>query len=408
MNLKSSICLFALILWSGQQVATAAVISYNYDAAGRLIGNTYDGSTRLAYQYDRNGNLLARRAANDVIPALAATYNGLVSPPDPSSLNLGVITLKLLSNGGFSGKYTINGKSTSFRGTFNPDGSANPIDLPGGVTLTLTLDVSNGTETATGLLTIAGVDSPVVLSRSAFNAKTNPLPAGLVGKFTLLLGSAGGDPVLIPQGDGFGVGVITAAGRVRATVRLAENTGFSQSAVLSGNPAATWQFFASLYNRQGFVVGNIGFDGEAGVSDFGGAMSWLKPATTRGAHQSGFATQLTLIGSKYQPPPRGRQFLSLREGVPNAEISMSGGVLPGGNAQQDLTLNASNKWLVTAPVNINGLKIKTVGGSGLTTGSLRDGAATFRFGGVVFQKQNLISGHVLGPTQSGPMEVNSQ
>jgi YD repeat-containing protein len=398
--------LLGLLFWGTHQAAVSAVLSYNYDAAGRLTGSTYDGASRLTYQYDRNGNLVARRAGTDVIPDLAATFTGLVLPPAPSSLNLGLITLKLLPNGGFSGSVVINGKRSSFRGSFFPDGSSDSIPI-GGMTLTLNLDVLADTGMITGTLTIDGEDSPIELGRAAFHARNNPFPAGLIGKFTLLLGSSGGDPVLIPQGDGYGTGSINKAGRVRSALRLAENTGFTHSAVLTAGPAATWPFFASLYKRKGFVTGTLFFDGEAAVSDLSGTLSWLKAPSTRGVHQAEFATALNLIGSKYVAPPRGRQFLQLRESGPNAELRLLGGVLPGGDLNQNLTLNGRNQWQVSEPVNALGLRLKTNKGSGLTTGSLRDGSSTFRFGGVVFQKQNLISGHVLGGTQSGILEIVS-
>lgn len=384
--------------------AGAVVISYSHDAAGRLTAATYGGATRLAYQYDRNGSLLARRAAPDVIPALAATYAGLVGEPLPGSLDTGIISLKLLPAGGFSGSLTLNGKKHTFRGTFNPDGTADPIAI-GGMTLTLALDVSGGTESVTGTLTIGGDDAQIALSRAAFNAKTNPLPAGLAGKFTLLLGPT--ELGVVPQGDGYGAGAITAAGRVRAAVKLAENTGFTQSATLAG-PAALWPFYANLYKKKGYALGFVTFDPEADVSDFSGDIQWVKPATTGTLHPAAFNTVLALIGSKYQPPARGRQPLALREAGPNAQLSLSGSVLPGGDVLQNLTLNARNQWVVTAPVTTVNLKLKTVPGTGVTTGSLRDGAATFKFGGVVFQKQNLVSGHVLGPTQSGPLEIAPQ
>jgi YD repeat-containing protein len=391
-------------------VATAAhgaVISYRYDAAGRLTAATYDGTTHLDYQYDRHGSLLVRRVGTDILPALAAAYTGLVIGPFPGSLNTGPITLKLLPAGGYSGSFILNGKKTSFRGTFAADGTSGPISLPGGITLNLALDVIDGTERITGTLSIGGEDSDVTLARAAFNAKTLPFPAGWIGKFTALLAPTDGDPVLYPQGDGYATGTISAKGSVRTAVRLGENTAFTQSATLAG-PAANWPFFASLYKKAGYVTGTITFDAEADISDFSGMLTWLKPTTSGALHPTGFDTSLQWIGSKYLPPAKAQQVLSLRDASPNARFTLPAGALPGGSVLQNLTLDSQNKFNVSPPLTTTLLKIKTTPATGLTTGSLRDGTATFTFGGVVLQKQNLISGHVLGSTQSGPIEITPE
>ena len=56
--------------------ASAAVLSYQYDATGRLAGVNYGGVSNTTYTYDKNGSLLARINAANPLPPLAARPRG--------------------------------------------------------------------------------------------------------------------------------------------------------------------------------------------------------------------------------------------------------------------------------------------------------------------------------------------
>ena len=63
------------------QTASAAVISYSYDAAGRLTRVNYGGFVNTTYKYDANGNLLSRVNSTAPLPLAAARYLGLIRAP---------------------------------------------------------------------------------------------------------------------------------------------------------------------------------------------------------------------------------------------------------------------------------------------------------------------------------------
>jgi YD repeat-containing protein len=383
--------------------AASATLSYGYDAAGRLTAATYAGAQRVSYQYDRQGSLLARRPTADLLAPLAGTFNGLITSPMAAIDTIGPITLKLQAAGGFSGSLTLGGQKVSFTGVFNADGSTAPIGL-GARTLQLTLDVAGGSQSVTGMLLGGGSLSMVWLGRAAYHPTQYPVPAGLVGKFTALLAPT--DPnTTLPQGDGYATGTITVPGGVRVAGKLPEGTAFTQSSTLSG-PAAAWPFFASLYQKAGHVSGIIRFQSEPGTSDFSGPVTWLKPVTSGPVHSSAFTTALAFLGSHYRVPVRGQRVLEVREAAPNASFRTLGGDLAIGAVVVPVHLDANNRYQIEAnPVT---LKLKTVSGTGLTTGSFKDGTITRTFGGVVLPAQNLASGYFLGPTLSGAFEVTPQ
>lgn len=153
--------------------APALVVSYSYDAAGRLRGVNYGGMSNTAYSYDANGNLLVRANTTNPLPPLAATYAGLVTNAAPVAGNEGFITLKLDAGGKFTGKITIGGVSKGFGGTFAQDGST-PYIMITGTNLTLSLlvlDVSGGTQRITAKLSDGVFTSDVTLERERLTKK---------------------------------------------------------------------------------------------------------------------------------------------------------------------------------------------------------------------------------------------
>jgi YD repeat-containing protein len=262
----------------------AVKVSYNYDAAGRLTAANYNGTSHTAYVYDKNGSLLSRTNTTNVIPSLAGTYNGILSNGTPEITNIGPITLKVVSNGSFTGKLTLGGTSYSFKGTFNADGTL--VDAPivitrklplNNLSLTLALDVTNGTGQITGSVTDTVFTSAIQIDRAGYNTKDKLLPAGLIGKYTALFlpteMTAG-----IPQGDGYATVSVNNSGAIMLAGKLANNVGITQSSSFAGTNL--WPLFVGLHANKGFLSGLVTFDTDPGMSDFDAYMTWVKPVTT--------------------------------------------------------------------------------------------------------------------------------
>lgn len=380
--------------------ASAAVISYRYDAAGRLTGVNYGGTSSTTYAYDKNGSLLSRVNAVAPLPPLAANYAGLITNASPAVGDTGTISLKLLPTGAFTGKLVLGGKTFTFKGTFADDGTTAPIVITrkaplANLTLNLTLDVTGGTNRVTGNIEDGAFTSQVAMDRAAFDAKS-PVPGGVAGAYTVLFNptSAGAG---IPQGHGFGVAKVSASGVVTITASLADGSKLAGSGGV--NSAHIWPLYHSLYKGGGFLAGAVTFASDPGTSDFAGTLDWQKPATTGALHPGAFATQLDFIGSKYVAPPKGQRVLDFAAGADNARL------LTLGTAPLDelVTLDAANKFIV--PSDPSKLKLKLTAPTGIFLGSYVNGGATLKIGGVIFQEQNIGGGMVTGGTFTAPATI---
>ncbi|HRJ09104.1 MAG TPA: hypothetical protein PK490_13735 [Prosthecobacter sp.] len=386
--------------------ARAVKISYAYDAAGRMTAVNYDGASRTAYGYDKNGSLLSR--VSTVTPALtppphlAATFSGLITNASPGAANTGVITLKLLANGAYSGKLTVGAVTVSFAGSFAADGGTAVIPITGKPPLTsldITLDVLGAVPRITGTLSGTGFNSEVAMEAVLYNSKTFPLPAGLVGAYTAVFlpteNTAG-----IPQGDGYATVTVKNTGAVSLAGKLADNSKLTHGSLIHG--VNVWQLYIPMHKNAGFLSGRVLFAPDPGYSDFGGFISWVKPLTA-GLHSGEFVTGVDIVGARYRPPLKDQRALGLMNSAPNAVFAASGGGLVTDPFTRNVTLDTKNKFVI--PVDAGALKLTLMPGTGLFTGSFKDGAATRAVGGVILQTLNSGSGFFPGATESGLVEL---
>lgn len=368
--------------------AHALIISYSYDAAGRLRGVDYGGASNTAYAYDANGNLLARtNTVNPFIPLLGR-YTGLVTGGTPTALNTGLLTLAVASNGAFSGTLRLGGATYKLNGTFDANGAA-MLNLtrkkpPGTLTLDLQLDL-DGPAQITG--TLSGAETATLVAVLTPFGKKSPAPGGLAGAYTALfeptqIGAA------IPKGDGFATVNVSAAGAVKVAGALADGAKISLGTVLAGD--GTFTLFAGLYKNAGFLAGTVTFAADPGVSDFTGAPDWLKPAA--------FTTKLALLGSRYTAPSKGARALDFANASPNAQFHAEAGNLAA-PLDKLITLETTNKF--TIPAGPEKLKLKLTLPAGLLGGSFLDSGHSRKLSGVVFQAQNLGAGFFPGTSESG-------
>ncbi|MEK0449406.1 MAG: hypothetical protein RL088_1674 [Verrucomicrobiota bacterium] len=396
--MKSTIALVVLALPALGSVP-GTVISYRYDAAGRLTNVNYGGTSSTTYAYDKNGSLLSRTNAVAPLPPFAANYAGSISNLDPSVTNTGAVALKLLPTGAFSGKLVLGGKTFPFKGTFADDGTSAPIvitrKLPlANLTLSLALDVAGGTNQITGTITDGTFTSDITLDRAAYDKKSNPVPGGIAGNYTVQLRPT---QALGPQGFGYGTAKVDTGGGVKFAGVLGDNTKISQSATISS--AGTWAFHLPLYKSGGILSGLVTFASDPGGSDFAGVLDWQKPATTGPLYPDAFATEVNLIGSRYVIPPKGQPVLDFAAGLGNARL------LTLGSAPLDklITLDVANKFIV--PADAAKLKLTLTVPTGIFLGSYVNGGSTFKIGGVLFHEQNLGGGMVIGPAATAPATI---
>ena len=387
--------------------AQAARLTYRYDGAGRLTAVNYDGESRTAYGYDPNGALVSRvdSVTPDEAPPphLAGIYHGQITNATPEATNSGILTLKLLASGAFTGKFIVGGVTVTFKGSFLPDGSAAPIEINGKAPftgLTLTLDLLAAVPRLTGTLAAEGFDSEVLAEQALFKSKTNPLPAGWVGKYTALLAptEAGAG---IPQGDGYGLMTVKNTGGLTFAGRLADNTAFTHGSLIVGD--GSWPLLVLLYKKTGMLSAQVTFVTDPGISDFAGTADWQKPDTPGPFHGGAFTTELDFFGARYTPPVTGQRALAVAEAPANLQLTASGGGLGEDPYERLLTLDAKNKLL--APVDASGLKLGLVSASGLFTGSFKDDGIVRPVSGVLLQSLNVGAGFFSGSFEGGPVDL---
>ncbi len=402
--------ILALLVLGAAGDAPGVLISYQQDAAGRLVSASYGGDSRSAFAYDKNSNLLSRANSADQRPALAATFNGLVTNnAAQSAVNTGPITLKMLGTGGFTGKVTLGGVAYNFTGIFALDGSTAPIQIAGkpplgAATLTLSLDVAGGTQLVTGNLTAGLVVSNVVLGRAGFDTKTTPMPAGFVGKYTAFLIPE--DAVATtPQGLGYATVTVTAAAGLTAAGKLADGSTFTHASTLLQS-GTQWLFFVPLYANKGHISGQVSFESRPGESDFGAYLTWFKPGGVIGpVYPAGFTTHPALLGSRYVAPAAGQRALVLPNVPLNLFVGISGAALAP-PIFTNVTLDAKNLFVIPLP-NTPKLKLSLIPTTGLFTGSFLQGAKTRTVGGVLYQELNRGFGMFVGDSESGPVQLDA-
>ncbi|HEV7404706.1 MAG TPA: hypothetical protein VGO11_17325, partial [Chthoniobacteraceae bacterium] len=167
----------------------------------------------------------------------------------------------------------------------------------------------------------------------------------------------------------------------------------------------------------GTLSGTVMFDEVPDVSDLRGDLAWSKPPQ-RGAalYRAGFETTTPLLGSHYLRPAAREQalvFTNAPAGV--ATFTADDGDLV--SAVND-TLSVSNTNIVRkTSTGADRLMLRIVPSTGLFSGTflgvypagtVATKNVSAAFSGVLFQKQNLGEGLVVGPRHTGPVSLAPQ
>jgi hypothetical protein len=384
---------------------TGAVIG-DSDATGTILD---DDAAPLATAAP--GAAPATPGSVDAVPdaASAGRFGGLLVDPVDATLHRGAISsFVLAADGTFSALILFGNERLSLRGVLDATGSftgdlLRKTGAQGSATLQLR-QTTTGTPgfRIGGTIVIDGVSASVDLVRAAFS-KLNP--SARAGLYTILIPDAAGSLPTEPDGDGYASLAIAPAGTVSARGALGDGQPFGFASFLSAD-GEFWIYAAPYPKIGGIVSGRIAFEDLAGVSDFHGPIRWSKNANPKATVYPGsFAVARTLIGSAYLPPPAGTRVLSsLANQHANARVSLVGGNLAGGDAMKTVSWSALNAIrhygaeTLTATVNR---------ANGLVSGVYADRSVpvSVRFGGVAFQKQQLVSGAFVGTAATGSVRV---
>jgi|GEM_PF-3859963 len=355
-------------------------------------------------------------------------YTGLVHAADglPATQDrTGLLRVTITKGGLFTGSLRVGTFGVPLTGRFGKDGVAHfgvagstsfALPKPGpSLSLTLQLDVSGGSSAITGVLSDGAAPAATILAERAWvvpGAKTvPPLPAGLAGRYTVLLGvtDATRDPATFPGGSGFGMLTVSPAGMVTLTGTLPDGTPVVCTSPLSKN--LTWPLYIPLVAGKGSLSGVVTFRDVAATSDCDALqMDWFKPANTLpGAlYPAGWMDGLhpQLVGSKFVLPlPAAHQSvlpgLSNTPGVANATFAFELGGLADPGFTQGVNINDRNR---VVPIQLGPQRMQaTLAPTGLFTGRFLHPVShqSVVFRGAVLQKQSLGAGYFIGLGAAG-------
>ena len=339
------------------------------------------------------------------------TYTGFVraaAGTSPSFAKTGVIRARLNSGGSFSGKLFLGGKSFSFRGRTNPDGTATGLVLRG---TSMVMDLQfqgRGTDTLTATITEGAAPFGTILAERAVNT------GGLSAKYTAAFAGASplssaqnGQAVAIPPGHGIATLSVSSRGIVKVAGTMQDGSKFKYANAVSRRNVLP--LFLLTDKKRGSVSGSVAFRDLPQTSDLDGAgLLWFKPAG-RGRYPQGWpnGVQTNAVGSQYVATRGQTAFpdLSQPDLDGNAKIRAQGGGLPALVAAH-MNIFSNNKVQI-AGANAARLSAKIKTKTGMMSVKFDHPAQKkpASVNAVILQKQEVGFGFFLGPNDAGEAEI---
>ena len=301
----------------------------------------------------------------------------------------GSASLLISKTGAFSGRITIGANYANVRGTIGGDGFGTATYFKGRLASThqITgielLENPNGANAILINLVSSEGDDSVLLQHQNFG-KTNR--TAKAGKYTFVLPNTEDLGAGFPSGDGAGVMSIDNYGLVRAKVRLADR----QLRSLSGRLASDESWSFSQRWTYGILTGQVHLI-ESAEADFQGSASYQRLAHPRvSIFRRGFTMQNSILGSRFASE-KGISILALEASLGNAEFNLAGDLA---NPITGKALNWTPNGRMAVETRVAGESIRLIvsRSSGWVTGFSSIQAEKTAFSGVVFQKQNLVTG----------------
>lgn len=347
------------------------------------------------------------------IAAAAGSYGGILI--NGTDISGGLETVVISKTGALSGTVVIEGKRYAFKGVIAANGTATVIikrkgltDITGSVALALAGGTADGFQ-LTGTFMSDGTTHTIDAQR--YPVYTSAAPAPETGKYTLAMPApAGANISTEPGGDAYASLIVANTGKITGTLVLPEGTTATFAGQVSRK--AEWSLHRSLYGTTGgYLAGKITFRDLTGLSDLDGEWRWTKPNTLPKSltYPGGFNVTRQVIGSRYTPlPVNQRTFLNLANTNDNTWFRLTGPDLSPlttstmTSVDRVMTWTTADKLLYYGPDKATLTFTRT---TGLLTGTYADTAikVSAKFGGILLQKQNRISGSYISSRQSGLM-----
>ncbi len=326
----------------------------------------------------------------------------------------GLLTVKLTGSGRFSAKLILGKKVYPFKGKLDTNGMFTGQVRAGGAVFDVTLaaDITSGSGTITGAISLAGVSYDFALDRATFNKKSNIAPEA--GAYTILFppNVDNSDPnAPRPQGTGWATASVKTSGKVKIAGRLADGSAFSSGGALA--PDGSFDAFARPYKKLGIIAGALTFaapprDPDPATSDVTGTVRWTKPAQAKGAFPKAFDTTIEATGSAYIAPGKNDRVLPELDAAGEARLTFTGGGLAGA-AAKDIVISTKNKVTYPGPSGSDDkLALKFVTKTGAFSGkfSNEEASSPAKFSGVVLQKPQRGGGFFVGTADSGTVDLS--
>jgi hypothetical protein len=388
--------------------------------AGYLL---IEPGTNFSYPGSEDAGPL-RRVALPEIPASAPTtsavaftalaagsYGGLLT--NGGDITGGLESVVISKTGALSGTVVIFGNRHAFKGALGSDGAATVVitrkGLPN-IVGTIQLARADGTTDGyqlTGSFSADGTTHAVDAAFYPTYPRTAPAPQA--GLYTLAVRAPDSvDTAAQPGGDGYASLRVSPTGDCTGTLTLADGT----TATFGGRVSrkAEWTLHRRLYGTTGgYVAGKLTFRDVPGISDLDGTLRWLKPNAVpkTKSYAAGFDTTRGVVGSRYTPPLKNqRAFPGLTNSFYNTWLRLSG---PDMSTQPRLTLTSLDRattWPTTNKPRYYGpdkITFTFSSKTGRITGKCVDASKGINliFGGVLLQKQTLVSGRYVAGTKIG-------
>lgn len=324
---------------------------------------------------------------------LKGTYSGIFSAASgivPASA--GAFSFNLADAGTYSGSISLLGRRYSVLGQFDVLGNAQSRVITQALTNTITLhlDVSNGTDQVTGTISNDVWVANVLGDKYTFDSVVNPTP--LAGKYNLLLpGTTGSSDY--PNGDSYALITVTTAGKVTVAGTLADGVLSSATGYLSKNGMIP--LYSSIYSGRGILSGWITITNQV-TNTLSGNVTW----GTGDYYASGWNTNVAISGSTYTVPTAGTRVVNLTN---VAIIFRDGGLATA--FTNTATLNTNNTFSIAS--NTNKISLLVNAAAGTISGSFKHPVTlqTYFLKGVVLQQQEKMEGFFRTPTANGHFEI---
>jgi len=329
----------------------------------------------------------------------SGTYDGLfaVDSGSVSPTNCGSFTLMVTLKGALSGSLQMGGTRYALSGQFDPNGAASSTIARrnlSALTMSLQLDLTNGTDRVTGSVSDGAWAAALAGDRAIYDGTTTVAPEA--GSYAMIIAGAY-ESTNEPAGDSYGSLTVGKNGAISFTGTLADGTKVAQTVPVSKN--GQWPLYASLYGGQGVLWGWLTFTNASGL---GSPVAWVKlPAKTQ-YYPAGFSLTAQALGTRYFPLGTGTNVLGLTTST-NLTLTLAGGGLMPGITNR-ITLAANNR---VTPVSGPKLSLTFTPSTGGFAGSVVDPATSrpIPFGGVWLQGRGFGSGFFLGASASGEVRL---